>query len=93
MRRIRIVTFRIMPSSVDVNLDSISDKILKEIKTFTKTENFKKELVPVAFGLKALSIMFVMPEEMGGTDPLEDKIREIEGVESVEVTDVRRAIG
>jgi translation elongation factor EF-1beta len=34
-----------------------------------------------------------MDEKLGGTDPLEAKLSEIEGVNSVEVIDVRRAIG
>ena len=32
-------------------------------------------------------------EEKGSTAELEEKLKEIEGVQSVEVTDVRRALG
>jgi len=34
-----------------------------------------------------------MDEQKGSTDPLEKEIQAIEGVNSVEVIDVRRAIG
>ena len=44
-------------------------------KTETKTEQ-----EPIAFGLKALKIIFVMDEAKGSTDELESKIKEIEGV-------------
>jgi len=37
--------------------------------------------------------MFVMDEAKGSTDDLEKKISEIDGVNSVEVVDVRRTIG
>ena len=49
--------------------------------------------MPVAFGLKALNVTFVMDEKKGSTDALEADLGVIEGVESVEVTDVRRTIG
>ena len=53
----------------------------------------KIEEQPIAFGLKALNIIFVMDEAKGSTEPLEDSVSDIEGVQSVEITDVRRAVG
>ena len=47
----------------------------------------------IAFGLIALKITFVMNESKGNIDPLEDQLRNIDGVNSVEVIDVRRTIG
>jgi len=43
--------------------------------------------------LKALKLIFVSDEERGSTEELENKIAKLENVNSVEVTDVRRAIG
>jgi len=40
-----------------------------------------------------LNITFVMDEKKGSTDALEDQLRNIDGVNSAEVTDVRRSIG
>lgn len=87
-----IITMRIMPKSPDTNLDSVSEKATQEIANFGG-EVGKKETVPIAFGLKALDLTFVMDESKGSTEELENKIKESEGVNSVEVTDVRRAIG
>ncbi len=53
----------------------------------------KTELEPIAFGLKAVVFMFAMDESLGGTEELEAKIAAVQGVNSVQVTDVRRAIG
>jgi elongation factor 1-beta len=88
-----VVTIKIMPDSPDINLKTIETEALSEIKSFTGIDNHKVEIEPVAFGLKALNITFVMAESKGATDPLEEKISKIKGVNSVEVTDVRRAIG
>jgi len=88
-----IITLKIMPSSPDVNLNEIEKKALTLIKEFSENSETKTEVKPVAFGLNSLNIIFVMDESKGSTEELENKIKEIEGVNSVEVVDVRRAIG
>lgn len=82
-----------MPENPNVDLNSIESQAKKEIIDFSNAKEFKAQIEPIAFGLKALNIIFVMDENIGTTDRLEKKISEIGGVESVEVTDVRRAIG
>jgi len=87
-----VITLRIMPESVETDLKGIVEKA----KTFVSEyggEVGKAEEKPVAFGLKALEIVFVSNEDLGSTDTLEQNIASIQGVNSVEVTDVRRAIG
>ena len=82
-----------MPQSPEVNLSELEKKAKHEIVKFCNSEEFKTEIQPVAFGLKSLTIFFVMEEDIGSTEKLEQKIAEIENVESVEVIDVRRAVG
>jgi len=88
-----IITIKIMPESPDIDLNNISAEIEAKIDSFAGEGDRKKEIEPIAFGLKALKITFVMDEKKGGTEPLENEISKIEGVQSVEVVDVRRAIG
>ncbi len=88
-----VVTFRIMPGSPDADLSEIELKAKKEIFEFCNTDEFKTKIEPIAFGLNALYLLFVMDENIGSTESLEKKITQIDEVESVEVTDVRRAIG
>ena len=88
-----VITLRIMPQNPNVELSKIEAEAKKEIVDFCHSKEFKTQIEPIAFGLKALNILFVMDESKGSTEALEKKISEIDGVESVEVTDVRRAIG
>ena len=88
-----VVTLRIMPKSPDADLNGLEKKAKESIVEFCNSREFKTEIQPIAFGLKALVIFFVMDEGIGSTEALEQKINQLEGVESVEVTDVRRAIG
>jgi len=88
-----IVTLKIMPESPEVDLNKIQEEAKSKITDFAGSGDMKVEEKPIAFGLKALNIIFVMDESKGSTEPLEESISEIEGVQSVETTDVRRAIG
>lgn len=87
-----IITLKIMPISPEVDLTKIQEEAKKKIESFGG-EVGKVEEKPLAFGLKELLIIFVMDEKKGSTDSLENDIETIEGVQSVEVTDVRRAVG
>lgn len=88
-----IVTVKIMPESPDIDLEKIHESALEKIADFAGEGDTRKEIEPVAFGLNALKIIFVMEESQGSTEPLEKELETIEGVNSVEVIDVRRAIG
>lgn len=88
-----IVTLKIMPVSPETDLKKVEQDAMKEIISFNHDKETKTEIEPIAFGLSALKIIFVMDEKIGSTEGLEHKISKINGVESVEVTDVRRAIG
>lgn len=87
-----ILTLKIMPSDPKVNLDYISEKAEKLITRFGGRVG-KREKEPIAFGLSALKITFIMDEKKGGTQSLEEDISKLSGVSSVNVVDVRRAIG
>lgn len=87
-----IVTIKIMPDSPEVDLEKVKESVEKELLSF-ETELGKYEIQPVAFGLKALIVYFVVDESKGSVDPIEEALKKIDGVNSVEVTDVRRALG
>ena len=88
-----VVTLRIMPQNPGIDFSKVESEAKKEIVDFCDSKEFKATIEPIAFGLKALNIFFVMDEKKGSTEELEKTINQIDGVESVEVTDVRRAIG
>ena len=88
-----IITLKIMPISPNVDLTKLEVQVKDKIKTFSGETQTKTEIEPIAFGLNALKIIFVMDESRGSTEPLEKEIETIKNVNSVTVTDVRRALG
>lgn len=84
------VTYRIMPEDVDVNLKNIEKKI--EDRFSKKFKVYNMEIVPVAFGLKAIHLIIVVPDEGGLIDAIEKEILEIDGVQSAEVLNLSRLL-
>jgi elongation factor 1-beta len=88
-----IITMKIMPKSPETDLSKVEEEAKAKITAFAGEGDMKTEQEPIAFGLKALKILFVMDESKGSTEELEKDVSSIEGVNSVDVVDVRRAIG
>ena len=83
-----IITVRVMPEDVDVDLDNLLDRIRDSVPDGTDVR--ANEVVPVAFGLKALRVNLARDESLGGTDDIEDAIGNLDGVAQVEVEVVSR---
>lgn len=87
------MTLKVMPDSPEADLNALKDDVNLKIEEFVGEPAAKVDEQPVAFGLKSLSFLFVMEESKGSTEELENDIATLPAVASVEVTDVRRAIG
>ena len=87
-----VITLKVMPVSPEADLAKI-EEVAKKLISEHGAEVGKVEIEPVAFGLKAVNLIFVMDESKGSTDELEEKVQAIDQVQSVEVTDVGRAVG
>jgi len=84
------IKIKIMPTSPDVNLEEIK-KQAKALIEQKAGKNCKFEEEPIAFGLKAIIVFFACPEEQE-LEKLEEKLKKIENVNSVQVIDIRRLI-
>ena len=81
-----IVTLKIMPESVEIDLDELEKKIKEKIKP----EKIERE--PIAFGLVALKLVKIVPDASGEMDKLEKELKEIDGVKEVEVIGITRSL-
>lgn len=81
-----------MPDSLDIDLSNIREKTKIISDSFGAELLDKDEIELVAFGLKALKLIFML-DESKGSDDLCDLIRNLEGISSAEVVDMRRAVG
>lgn len=80
------VTLQVMPKGKEVDLEELREEVSSRIDPRSIEEK------PVAFGLKSLKALKVIPEDAGGTDDLEESLREIDGVKAVRVVDQRKLL-
>jgi len=84
------IRIKFMPSGVSVNLEKIKEDVKKFLeKHGGKGFVFNEE--PIAFGLKAVIVTFLYPEEKE-FEHVENELAKIPHVNSVQVIDVRRAL-
>jgi len=83
---------RVMPA--EVISDEKIQKMIEDIKNLVKppAKIGRIDIKNIAFGLKGLDVTIMVPDELGGLDPIAEEINKIENVESAEVTDVGRAL-
>ena len=82
-----ILTLKVLPESVEVNLDELEEKIKEKLQP----ERIERE--PIAFGLTALKIVKFVKDEAGEVENCEKILKEIEGVGEVEVVGLTRSLG
>ena len=87
-----IITLKIMPESPETDLEAVKVGAAKLIEEH-KAKLEKDEIHPVAFGLKAVHLVFTRNEDLGSTDALEEAIGGVAGVQSVSVISVSRTLG
>lgn len=84
-----IVSLKIFPADVSVNLDSLRKKIEDALPNYAHVYGFEEE--PIAFGLVALITHIVLPEDQaGGLDEIERRIQEISEISDIQALMVRR---
>ena len=81
-----VATLKVMPDSPDVDREALKAVIEADIPS--ELHEITEE--PIAFGLVALNVVFIVEDGEGGTEATEEFCAGLEGVASVEITDTRR---
>ncbi len=79
-----IIVFRILPESPE-NFSEV-----REAVQALGPERLEEE--PIAFGLKALKVIFLIPDAGGEQDNLENKLKSVPNVSTVETLTVTRSL-
>lgn len=89
-----IITFEIMPTSPDVDLEPIKEKAIEIAREQGAKGNMESKIEPIAFGLKKISIMGMYEvSDDKDFDLIPQEMMKIEGVQQAEVAKMDLAMG
>ena len=84
-----MVSLKIFPSDIVADMNGLKETIKESLQGKATIYKFDEE--PVAFGLIALIVHILIPEEASGTmDEVERRLKSIDGISEVEVLVSRR---
>lgn len=84
-----IASFKIFPSDVEIKLDNLKEAIKQKLPKEASIHSFQEE--PIAFGLTALIVNIIMPEDVEGEmDKIEEILKKTENVSEIQTLMVRR---
>jgi elongation factor 1-beta len=85
-----LIRYKIMPEGIIDDFEPIKKKLSETVEKFQGMVNHMEEQ-PIAFGLKAI-ILTISLDETKETTPLEEEMRSLDGISSLDVIDYRRAL-
>jgi len=84
-----VIAYKIFPSEASVDLKLLKEKIKKQLSDIASVQRFAEE--PIAFGLSALIVNMILPEDKEGIlDETEKRLTDMEEVSQIQTLGVNR---
>jgi len=81
-----MAVIKVMPDGADRDVNKLQDELAKVMPKSAELKGM--HVNPIAFGLKAIKVAFVVSDSEGGTELVEEAFQKVPGVESVTVDSV-----
>ncbi|MBT3836626.1 elongation factor 1-beta [Candidatus Woesearchaeota archaeon] len=88
-----VVTFKIMPEGVEVDLGPIKEKAEKIARDAGAIGQMQVKEDPIAFGLKAVLVLGMYEVEGSDFEKVAEEMQKIEHVQSAEIAKMDLALG
>jgi len=84
-----VIAYKIFPSESGIDLELLKEKIKKQLSDIASVQRFAEE--PIAFGLSALIVNMILPEDKEGIlDETEKRLTDMEEVSQIQTLGVNR---
>ncbi len=80
------VLLKILPTDVELDINAIKNEVVNKVKPLCEVN--KVEIIEVGFGLKAIKLQVIVPDQEGKIDQVEQTISGVEGVGQVDTEEV-----
>ncbi len=80
------VLLKILPTDVELDIDALKENVIGKVKPLCEIN--KVEINEVGFGLKAIKLQVIVPDQEGKIDLVEQAISSVEGVGQVDTEEV-----
>ena len=80
------VLLKILPTDVELDIEALKEKVVGSVKPMCEVNMV--ELQEIGFGLKAIKLQVIVPDEEGKLDKVEQTLSSIEGVGQVDTEEV-----
>lgn len=80
------VILKVLPEDNEIDVEKLKSQIVEEIKNVCKLN--KSGLEEIGFGLRAIRLEVIVPDEEGKIDKVETNISRVKGVGQVDTEDV-----
>ena len=84
-----LVKYRVMPDGPETDLDVLQQAMASALPAEIAKVS-ACAAVPFAFGMKALVTTVIIQDEEGNSDKVEEMLREVEGVQGLELLEMGR---
>lgn len=81
-----LASIKVMPEGLEVDINRLEEEIKKRINP----ERISRQ--PIAFGLSAILVEKVIEDDEGEIEKVENSLKSIEGVSSIEVVNLTRLL-
>jgi elongation factor 1-beta len=84
-----VIAYKIFPSESTIDLKLLKEKIKTELSDIASVQQFAEE--PIAFGLCALIVNMVLPEDIEGIlDKAEKRLTDMEEISQIQTIGINR---
>lgn len=85
-----VVTVKVLPDSPERNIEELSKKAQDILSKHGQM--YKKQIQPIAFGINAIVLSFIMIEGVVKPEDLEVELKKIHGVGDAQLSDVTKLV-
>jgi len=87
-----IITMHVRLETPDTDPEVVREMVKGTVEEFGGME-VRQEIEELAFGLKQIKLIFILDEDKSNLDPLEDALKDLDGVSSTEIIQIGRTLG